>query len=305
MHDVIVIGGSYAGMSAALQLGRARRDVLVIDAGQRRNRFATHAHGVLGHDGVPPDVIAAKGRAEVLAYPTVAWRDAQVDDARAIPGGFAVRVGDEVLRARRLVLATGVIDDLPAIPGLAERWGRSVFHCPYCHGYELDEGPLGVLGTSPHALHSVALIAEWSTRGGTTLFLDEGCEPDDDALAELERREVRVERTRVAALEGDGPGVVARLHDGRTIALAGMFVAPRLRVAAPFAAQLGCELEDGPMGSVFRTDPTKETTVPGVFACGDTAAAFGTVAVAMAHGVLAGTAAHRSLVFGGAPRRRE
>ncbi len=304
MRDVIVIGGSYAGMSAALQLGRARRDVLVIDAGRRRNRFASHAHGVLGHDGVPPDVIAAKGRAEVLAYPTVAWRDAQVDDVRAIPGGFAVRVGDEVLHARRLVLATGVVDELPDVPGLAERWGRSVFHCPYCHGYELDEGPIGVLGTSPHAPLHGALVSEWSTPGGTTLFLDDGCEPEVDALADLSRREIRVERTRIAALEGDGPGVVVRLSDRRTIALAGMFVTPRLRVAAPFAMQLGCMLEEGPMGSVYKTDPTKETTVPGVFACGDTATPFGTVAIAIADGVLAGTAAHRSLVFGGFPRSR-
>lgn len=304
MHDVIVIGGSYAGMSAALQLGRARRDVLVIDAGQRRNRFASHAHGVLGQDGVPPEVIAAKGRAEVLAYPTVAWRDAQVDGVRAIDRGFSVRIGDEELLARRIVLATGLVDELPAVPGLAERWGRSVFHCPYCHGYELDEGPIGLLATTPHAVQLAAVISEWSTRGGTTMFVDDGCEPDADALAELGRREIRVERTRIAALEGSDPGLVVQLRDGRTVALAGLFVTPRLRVAAEFAPQLGCALDETPLGSVFRTDPTKETTVPGVFACGDTAAAFGTVAIAIAHGVLAGTAAHRSLVFGGAPRHR-
>jgi thioredoxin reductase len=304
MHDVIVIGGSYAGMSAALQLGRARRDVLVIDGGRRRNRFASHAHGVLGFDGVPPEVIAAKGRADVLAYPTVSWRDAEVDDVNPIADGFVVRAGNEEYRARRIVLATGVVDELPPVPGLAERWGRSVFHCPYCHGYELDEGAIGVLATSPLALHSVALVSEWSTLNGTTLFLDAAVEPEPDQLEDLDRREISVERTRVAALEGEGPGVVVRLVDGRRIALAGLFVVPRLRPAAPFAAQLGCELAEGPLGPFYKTDATKETTVPGVFACGDTAAAFGTVAIAIGDGVLAGTSAHRSLVFGSVPRRR-
>jgi thioredoxin reductase len=304
MHDVIVIGGSYAGMSAALQLGRARRDVLVIDAGRRRNRFASHAHGVLGHDGVPPEVLAAKGRAEVLAYPTVSWIDAEVDEAGATADGFHVRAAGREHRARRIVLATGVVDELPAVSGLADRWGRSVFHCPYCHGYELGEGPIGVLATSPLAFHSVALVSEWSRLGSTTLLLDDACEPDADQLADLAAREIRVERTRVAAVEDHASGIGVRLVDGRLIALAGLFVVPRLRVAGPLGEQLGCELEEGPLGPFYRTDAMRETTARGVFACGDTAAAFGTVAIAIADGVLAGTAAHRSLVFGGVARRR-
>ncbi|HET6582509.1 MAG TPA: NAD(P)/FAD-dependent oxidoreductase [Nannocystaceae bacterium] len=304
MHDVIVIGGSYAGMSAALQLGRGRRDVLVIDAGQRRNRFASHSHGLLGHDGAPPEVIAAEGRAEVLAYPTVAWRDGEVDEVNAVAGGFRVRVGGDEHHARRIVLATGVVDQLPEVPGLAQRWGRSVFHCPYCHGYELDEGRIGVLATSPLALHSVALVSEWSEPGGATLFLDGAFEPDADQLAELAHREIRVERARVTALEGDSPELRVRLADERTVSLAGLFVVPRTRIAGPFAEQLGCELAEGPSGFFYRTDAAKQTSVPGVFACGDTAAAFGTVAIAIGDGVLAGTSAHKSLVFAGLPRRR-
>src|SRR6187402_3565089 len=121
MLDVIIIGGSYAGLSAAIQLGRARRSVLIVDAGQRRNRRAHHAHGFLGQDGVPPGIIAEKGRAEALAYPTVSYREGSVTAARVVPGGFSVEIGDERLSSKRLILATGVVDELPKIPGLSER----------------------------------------------------------------------------------------------------------------------------------------------------------------------------------------
>src|SRR4051794_34379086 len=146
MDDVIIVGGSYAGLAAAMQLGRARRDVLVVDAGERRNRAVMHAHGILGFDGHSPAVIAATGKAQVLAYPTVRWLDATVSGARGAVDGFVVSAGGQDHAARRLILATGLVDDTPAIPGLRERWGRTVFHCPYCDGYELDRGRVGVLG---------------------------------------------------------------------------------------------------------------------------------------------------------------
>jgi len=296
MHDVIIIGGSYAGLSAALQLGRARRRVLVLDAGQRRNRFASSAHGFLGYDGQPPELITAKGRADVLAYSTVAWREATATAARPIAGGFAVQAGSEEHHARRVVLATGVVDELPPTPGLAERWGRTVFHCPYCHGYELDRGRLGVLATSPLAMHSALLVSEWSAPGQTTLFLDGAFEPDAEQLAALASRGIGIERERVAAVEGDAPAIVLRLRDGRTSPFDGLFVLPHTRVA-PLAQQLGCALDPGPLGSFIKTDLTKETTTLGVFACGDAASAAGSVALAVADGVMAGVAAHRSLVF--------
>lgn len=170
MYDVIVVGGSYAGLSAALQLVRARRRVLIIDAGQRRNRFASSSHGFLGQDGQAPELIAAKGRAEVLAYATATWRDATVSEARAQPDGFAVRAGADEFRGRRIILATGVRDELPALPGLSALWGKSVFHCPYCHGFELNEGRIGVLATSVLSIHSALHVADWTSVGQTTLF---------------------------------------------------------------------------------------------------------------------------------------
>src|SRR5215217_3933386 len=142
-HDAIIIGGSYAGLNAAMQLARARRRVLVIDDRRPRNRFAARAHGVMGRDGMPGAEIAAEARAQVLAYPTAAFRDGEVVDARSGACGFEIRLADgERVTGRRLMLATGVQDILPDLPGVKERWGRTVLHCPYCHGYEIGGGPI-------------------------------------------------------------------------------------------------------------------------------------------------------------------
>jgi thioredoxin reductase len=298
MHDVTIIGGSYAGLSAALQLGRARRSVLVVDAGQRRNRFATSSHGFLGQDGQPPDAIAAKARAEVLEYPTVRLLEGTARDAKPIEGGFAVRVGDEEYRSKRLILATGVADELPAIPGLAERWGQSVFHCPYCHGYELDKGRLGVLGAGPLAAHHAVLVSEWAGDERMTLFLDRAVELSAEELAMLEARRIRLERARVVAVEGTAPRIDVRLEDGRVTTLDGLFVVAKTVLTNSFARELGLELEEGPVGAFYKTDPMKATSVPGVFACGDAGLAMGSVTFAVADGARAGFAAHRSLVFG-------
>lgn len=297
MYDVIVIGGSYAGLSAALQLARARCSVFIVDSGQRRNRFAAHAHGFLTRDGEDPAAIAARARADVLAYPTVSWRDGSVVDARAAPDGFHVRVGSDELRAKRLILATGVTDTLPAVPGLRERWGKTAFHCPYCHGYELDRGRLGVLASGPLALHLAALVNEWATPGQLTLFLNGAFQPDAEQLAELTSRAVKVEPQPVVECSGDAPVIELRLADGSKQVLKGLFVMPETRVTSSFAEQLGCGLEVGPTGAFYKTDMTKETSVPGVFACGDAGLAFSAISIAVADGTMAGAAAHRSLVF--------
>lgn len=297
MYDVIIVGGSYAGMSAGLQLARARRRVLVVDAGKRRNRFAASAHGFLGSDGRTPDAIAAAGKADLLAYPTVTWREGSVDELRAEGSGFVARVGGDRIEARRVVLASGIVDELPSIPGIADRWGRTVFHCPYCHGYELDQGRLGVLASNPLAMHQAPLVAEWGRPGETTLFLNGAFEPDAEQTAELRAHDVHVEKGRVVALGGDGPAIDVHLEDGRIVHLDGLFVMPRVRFERRLAESLGCALEEGPTGAFIATDAMKETTVPGVFACGDVARPFGSVAFAVADGVMAGTAAHRSLVF--------
>ena len=297
MFDVIIVGGSYAGLSAGLQLARARRSVLVVDAGRRRNRFAAHSHGFLGSDGRSPEAIAAAGKADLLAYSTVTWREGTVDALRAEGSGFMARVGAEEITARRIILASGVVDELPAIPGVGDRWGRTIFHCPYCHGYELDQGHIGVIASSPLAMHQGPLVAEWGAPGTTTLFLNGAFEPDPEQAAELRAHDVHVERSRVVAIGGDAPAVDVHLEDGRVVRKDGLFVMPRVHVDRRFAEALGCTLEDGPTGAFYATDVMKETNVPGVFACGDVARPFGSVAIAVADGAMAGVAAHRSLVF--------
>lgn len=292
MYDVIVVGGSYAGMAAALQLVRGRRNVAVLDAGQRRNRFAGTSHGLLGQDGRSPSEIAGEAKAQLAKYPNLSWRDDTAVGTEMIEDQFIVRTTkDEVLTAKRLVLATGVTDELPPVPGLAERWGRSVFHCPYCHGYELNNGPLGVLATGEASMHQALLIPEW---GQTTLFTNSVFEPDDEQRQQLQSRAVVIERDPVVEIVGDA---TVKLSDGRIIELAGLFVAPRFKPASPLANELGCEFAEGPLGNYVKTDETKETSVAGVFACGDVARAAGNISFAIADGAMAGIGAHRSLIF--------
>jgi thioredoxin reductase len=296
-YDAVVVGGSWAGLAAAMQLARARRRVLVVDAGMPRNRFAHAAHGFLGQDGRAPAAIMETARAEVLAYPTAEFRRGKVASAREEDGGFVLGLADGgELRARRLVLATGVVDELPEVPGLRERWGRTVLHCPYCHGYEVADGRLGVLATSELSMHQALLIPDWSA--DVTLFTNGAFAPDAEQRAALEARGVRVEERRVDALVGDAPALAGvRLQGGEVVPLDALFTAPRTRMASPLAEQLGCAFDEGMQGPVIRTDAFKETTVPGVFAAGDAARMQHNATLAAADGVLAGVGAHRTLAF--------
>ena len=295
-YDAIIIGGSYAGLSGALQLARARRRILVIDAGQRRNRFASDSHGFLTRDGQPAASIAAEGRANVAAYPNVAWHDGTASAARRDGDGFIVELdGAGTVRGARLVLATGVRDELPQIDGLAERWGKSVFHCPYCHGYELNEGRIGVLASSPMSVHQAQMLPHW---GQVTLFTNGMCPLDAAQLADLHARGVQVVDTPVLRLVNVATVV---LEDGRQEIMTGLFTFGRLHMASPIAEQLGCTFDVGPLGPFIRTDDTRQTTVPGVFAAGDAMRAASSVALSVADGAMAGVGAHRSLLFGLTP----
>lgn len=290
--DVIIVGGSYAGMAAALQLVRARRSVLIIDAGSRRNRFADSSHGFLTQDGNSPAAIAATAKAQLLAYPTVQWLEASAISASKIKTGFQVGTDTQNYQAKRLLLATGVTDQLPEVAGLAERWGKSIFHCPYCHGYELKQGPIGVVAASPLALHHALMLPDW---GPTTLFTNECFEPDTEQKAQLLARGVVIESGKVLQISGRAD---VQLSNGKILQMAGLFTQPTTTVNSPLAQQLGCQFEQGPLGAFIQTTATKETTIPGVFACGDNARMAGSVAIAIGDGSLAGAMAHQSLLFG-------
>ena len=292
IYDAIVIGGSYAGMAAALQLARARRTVLVIDAAKRRNRFAATSHGFITQDGVAPGEIAEQARAQLLKYSTVEWKSATVTQASGHKDAFDVTTENgEQFKAKRLILASGVVDQLPTLPGLAERWGSSVFHCPYCHGYELNQEAIGVLARSEHSMHQALMLPDW---GSTTFFLNDQFAPNPEQLQALAQRNVTVVSGPIAALEG--PALTLRMLNGKTFELAGLFTMAQTSID-PIASQLQCALDSGPTGSFVKTNETKATTVDGVFACGDLARAAGSVSLAVGDGAMAGAATHRSLMF--------
>lgn len=296
-YDLIVVGGSFAGLSAATQASRARRKVLVIDASQPRNRYATHSNGFLTNDGKPPLEILAEARRQLLKYPTVSIVEDLAESAGAIDGGFAVTTkGGEQLNAARLVLATGVRDTLPDVPGLAEHWGKRVAHCPYCHGYEIGGGAIGVLASGPASLHHAPLLADW---GEVTLFTNGIAEPDAEQQHMLSVRDVRVERAKVTAVEDAGvEGLRVLLEDGRRPVVKALFVATRTEMGSPLAEQLGLAFTEGMAGPVIKVDERQRTSLPGVFAAGDAARPMHNVAFAVADGAMAGIAAHQSLVFG-------
>ena len=296
MRDVVVVGGSFAGLSASLYLGRARRTVTVIDAGVPRNRTSPAAHGLIGRDGLAPGAILAEARAQVAAYPTIAFVSDTAVDAESTGDGFAVTLGSGArLEARRVVLAFGLRDEVPAIPGLAERWGRSVLHCPYCHGYEFSGRRLGVLQTSPQSVHQALLVAEW---GPTTYCTNGEALPSTADRALLDAKGIAVETAVVQALDGEGDRLrVLALEDGRELPIEALYVGPRTHLNSDLPHRLGCVVDEGPWGPIVRTDDWRATTTPGVFAAGDITRAAHNVTWASADGVTAGVATHRSLVF--------
>lgn len=294
--DVIIVGGSFAGLSAAMQLARARRRVLVIDGGAPRNRYASHAHGFFGQDGLPPARIVATATEQLLKYPTATVVQGQVCKAEGAWGSFQVELADGTRgHASRLILATGVRDILPAIPGLDARWGATVLHCPYCHGYEVRDQRIGVLASHPLSVHQALLLPDW---GRTTWFTQGIATPDAHETALLRERGVHIEPTPVAEIAGHAPAIEAvRLVDGRMVPVDALFVGTRTEPAGGLARQLGCAIEEGPLGSYVRVGDWKETSARGIYAAGDLSSAMTNATFASAAGVAAGVGAHRSLIF--------
>ncbi|MFE4721068.1 NAD(P)/FAD-dependent oxidoreductase, partial [Streptomyces sp. NPDC056728] len=239
-YDVVVIGGGAAGLSGALALGRARRSVLVIDAGEPRNSPADGVHNYLGREGTPPGELLATGRGEVRRYggEIVAGR---VATAERDGDGFRIVLDDGgAVRAARLLLTTGLVDELPDVPGLAALWGSDVLHCPYCHGWEVRDQTVGVLGTGPAAVHQALMWRQWTKN--VTLFLHTAPEPGDEEYEQLAARGISVVDGTVSALESENGRLAgARLERGTLVPVQALVVAPRFTARAGFLGSLGLE----------------------------------------------------------------
>jgi thioredoxin reductase len=294
--DVIVIGGGSAGLSAALMLGRARRKVLVLDAGEPRNRFAAHMHGMLGRDGTAPLALLADGRREIESYGGVV-RSASVVTTRRTDDGFAVDTADgNTEHSRKLLVATGARDELPDVPGLAEFWGRGAAVCPYCDGYEVRDRPIGILATSPASVEQAQLLRQWSA---SIVYLPNGVgEPAEGEAAALAARGIRVEDGIVDHVIGrDGQLAGVAMADGRVVELDAIFTAPRLVPRDEPLRQLGAARTEQQHGSFVTTDLAGTTSVPGVWAAGNVATPFANVPYAIGMGALTGGRINHELIL--------
>jgi thioredoxin reductase len=293
--DVAIVGGSFAGLTAALQLGRASRTVVVFDTGRPRNATSPAAHGVPGWDGRAPGDIRAKIRADAAAYPTVAFQDQAVTSLTGQADAFRLSTAVGEVIARRVILACGMVDHLPDIHGLATGWGTWALHCPYCHGYEVKGQPLAILGRGPMALHMAKMLrSDWSS--DVTLIVHEG-EFGPEADAEAEALGVPLLRSPLARAETVADGARLVLADGRVLQTAGLFLHADTDFAAPFVDALGLATAQGPTGPYLKVGGFNVTSRAGIFAAGDITRPAGILTPALSDGVVTGTASHQSLLW--------
>lgn len=295
MNDVIVVGGGFAGLAAALQLGRTRRKTIVLDTGLPRNRYASHSHGLLGHDNRSPGEILDLARAQLRAYPDVELVKARAESASGRVDDFAVTTETgETFQARRLLLSYGLTDQFPSLPGFAQCWGKTIVPCPYCHGYEIADTRWGLLYHSPMSLHMPPLYRHWTDQ--ITLFTD-GHELPEGERDKLLARGVTVVDGKVVAIVHDvGRLAAVALADGREVAIDTLFAHPRNTPSGQLHRSLGLAMTETPMGEIINVDERQATSLPGVYAGGDLTTSMNSLTVAIHAGTMAGIFAQQSLV---------
>jgi thioredoxin reductase len=296
MDDVIIIGGSFAGLAAALQLGRARRKVTVLDTGLPRNRFAGHSHGLLGHDHKPPLDILAEARQQLARYPTIRLVNARADSVSGAIDDFSVLTADgESHGARRLILSYGVADQMPDVPGFAEGWGTSIVPCPYCDGFEVAGQHWGVVWSGPHSHNSVRLFRDWTDK--LTVFAN-GHDLPPEIQADLGRRHIPVVDGRIIEIAHHGGHTATiNLDTGRSVAVDILFALPRNKPSASLHESLGLATVDAPVGIALKVDERRETSVRGIYAAGDLTTPFlPSVTQASSQGAMAGIFAQQSML---------
>jgi thioredoxin reductase len=270
-YDVLIVGGGAAGLSAAQMLGRSRRSVVVVDGGEPRNAPAAGVHGFLSRDRIGPAELLAIGRAEAEHYGVRMVHGEVVAAKGHAAEGFTVTLADgRMIRGRRLLITTGLTDELPDIAGLRERWGKDVLHCPFCHGWEVQDQAIGILGNGPWSVHQALLFRQWS--GNISLFLNDRTQPTDVELEQLAARGVKVVAGAVESLrvEHDTLRGVA-LAGGPEVAVDAVVVGPQFRARLDAFAGLGLNASPHPLGigDYLETDGDGATAVPGVWAAGN------------------------------------
>ncbi|MBB5410519.1 thioredoxin reductase [Paraburkholderia sp. HC6.4b] len=296
MDDVIIVGGSFAGLAAALQLGRARRKVTVLDTGRPRNRFAGHSHGLLGHDHKPPLDILVEARQQLTRYPTIRLVNARAESVSGAIDDFCVVTDDnESLRAHRLILSYGVADQMPDVPGFAESWGTSIVPCPYCDGFEVAGQHWGLVWSSPQSHQSARLFRDWTDK--LTVFAD-GHDIAPDIQVDLARRNIPVVDGRIVEIaHHKGHINTVNLDTRRNVAVDVLFAHPRNKPSARLHESLGLATVDTPTGIVLKVDERRQTSMPGIYAAGDLATPFlPSVTQASSQGAMAGIFAQQSMV---------
>lgn len=290
--DTIIIGGSYAGLSAAMALGRSLRNVLVIDSGLPCNRFTPHSHNFLTQDGSTPAAIATLARQQVAQYPTVQFLDGLATDAQKTGSGFAVTTqSGQTVTGKKLVLATGIKDLVPDLPGFAECWGISIIHCPYCHGYEFRGQPTGIMANGERAFH-LAMLVHNLTKDLTILTNGKAAFSTEQA-ARLANNQVTVDETEITAIgQENGQLQQVLFSNGTRKELAALYAALPFEQHSDIPASLGCALTEQ---GYIKTDAMQKTTVEGVFACGDNTNPMRSVANAVYSGNMTGAVVNREL----------
>lgn len=292
--DVIIIGGSYSGLSAGMALGRSLRKVLIIDDGKPCNRQTPHSHNFLTHDGRTPKEIATLARQQVEKYDTVSFFNGLAVDGGKTETGFTIKVASgETFSAKKLIFATGVKDIMPAIPGLSECWGITVLHCPYCHGYEVKNETTGILSNGDEGFEFAALISNWTkdltllTNGASTLTADQ--------LNKLDKHQIKVVEKVIEKLEhANGRLQQVIFKDGTTLAPTALYTRVPFTQHCAIPEALGCEITtDG----YIKIDAMQKTSIPGVFACGDNTTRMRTVSGAVGTGTMAGAVANREIIM--------
>ncbi|OAV46003.1 NAD(P)/FAD-dependent oxidoreductase [Lewinella sp. 4G2] len=292
--DAIIVGGSYAGLSAAMSLGRSLRRTLIIDGGRPCNRQTPHSHNLITQDGVAPAAISALAKAQTLAYTSVEFKEGLVVGAMRTEEGFVVSTNDDdSFHCRKLIFATGIKDELPQLPGFAECWGITAIHCPYCHGYEVRGLPTGILGNGDYAYHMSMMVRNLTE--DLTVFTGGPSTLSQDQTEGLARQGILINEQRVTAINHEAGQIQSlELEGAPPSSLAALYAYVPFQQSSPLPAQLGCALTEQ---GYLELNMFAETTSPGVYACGDNMTMFRSVAQAIASGSTAGAMVNRALVM--------